>query len=95
MWIVQIFIGTFWLVIGTVLLLREYMMWDSVNSMKWFRDRYRHAYSHEWKRFCRDSGILSFATGWLLIMRLPWGLNSFGVLSLILLFPIAYKWLRF
>lgn len=84
MWIIQICVGSFWLFIGTVLLFRESMFWASVENIDWFRNRFGSPSSHKWERFCRDAGIISFTTGCLLFLSLPYGV---GVLGIVLFVP--------
>lgn len=94
MWIIQIIVGVFWLLVGIALLFREITVWNTVDDMVWFKNRYHNAHTYQWKRFCRHAGIVCFATGCLLFLKLPFGLGVFGALSLGLMFPIAFKWLR-
>lgn len=85
MWLIQIFVGGFWLYMGTALLFREALFWRSVENIDWFRKRYQCSSSAKWERFCRDAGFACFAIGGLLFLTLPQGI---GVLGVVLLLPI-------
>ena len=84
MWLVQIAVGSFWLFIGTAFLFREASMWQTVENINWFKKRFINSTTRQWERFCRDVGLICFATGCLLFLTLPYGV---GVLGVILFMP--------
>lgn len=88
MWILQIMIGSFWLFMGTAFLFREAAMWKTVEDIEWFQRRFTNSTTHQWERFCKEVGLLSFATGCLLFLTLPYGIGVLGVI--LFLPPLAF-----
>ena len=80
MWIIQICIASFWWYIGIHLLFREAAVWATVDQVPWFRKSFGGASTRKWERFCRDAGLICFATGCLLFLKLPYGMGAFGVI---------------
>ncbi len=80
MWMIQIAVASFWLFIGTTLLFRESMFWNSVESIPWFRNTFGNSTTRKWERFCRDAGLISVSVAAMLFITLPWGIGILGVL---------------
>ena len=80
MWIIQICVASFWWYVGIHLLFREALVWSAVDQIPWFRRSFGCSSTRKWKRFCRDAGLICFATGCLLFLNLPYGLGVLGLL---------------
>ncbi len=77
--IIQICIASFWWYIGIQLLFREAVVWATVGHIPWFRKIFHCSSTRKWERFCREAGLLCFATGGLLFISLPFGMGIFGL----------------
>ena len=80
MWMIQIIIGAFWFYASTALLFREHLVWESVENINWFKNRYHNSTSRSWEQFCRDTGLISLAIACLLFITLPFGMGIVGVI---------------
>lgn len=80
MWIVQICVASFWWYIGLLLLFRETLVWSSVGQIPWFRKTFGNSSTRKWERFSREAGMVCFAAGCLLFLKLPFGMGVFGVI---------------
>lgn len=80
MWLLQIIVASFWLYMGTCLLYREAMFWNSVKNIAWFRDYFGGSTSRRWERFAHDSGILCIVVSFMLFMTLPYGVGVLGAM---------------
>ena len=80
MWLIQIGIAAFWWYIGILLLFREALVWEAVESVPWFRRSFGCSATRGWERFSRNAGLVCLLAGGLLFLKLPFGMGAFGLL---------------